>query len=235
MRIIKVNNYEEVSERAAMLIAAQVILKPDAVLGLATGSTPLGTYHRLIDWYRAGRLDFSEVTSVNLDEYVGIDGRNPQSYRYFMEENFFSHINIERERTYVPNGMAENYEEECRAYDANIRGLGGIDLQLLGIGNNGHIGFNEPAEIFTQETHVVDLEESTIQANTRFFASEKEVPGQALTMGMGEIMHAKKVLLIANGAKKAQIIEKAFSGPITPQIPASILKLHGDCTIIYCG
>lgn len=234
MRVIKVKNYEEVSERAALLIGAQVTVKPDAVLGLATGSSPVGTYQKLIEWYQAGHLDFSEITSVNLDEYVGLDGSNPQSYRYFMEQNLFSKINIQRERTYVPNGMAEDFAEACRAYDANIRALGGIDLQLLGIGNNGHIGFNEPADSFTEETHLVDLEESTIQANARFFASGEEVPRQAVTMGIGGIMRAKKVLLIANGAEKAKIIEKALAGPVTPQIPASILKLHADCTIIYC-
>lgn len=234
MRVIKVKNYEEVSEQAAMRIAAQVILKPDAVLGLATGSSPIGTYQRLIGWYQEGRLDFSEITSVNLDEYVGLDGNNPQSYRYFMEQNLFSHINIQRERTHVPNGMAKDFAEECSGYDAKIGALGGIDLQLLGIGNNGHIGFNEPADTFTEETHLVDLLESTIQANARFFASGEEVPKQALTMGMGGIMRAKKVLLIANGAEKAKIIEKALAGPVTPQIPASILKLHADCTVIYC-
>lgn len=235
MRVIKVKNYEEVSERAAMLIGAQVTMKPDAVLGLATGSSPIGTYQRLIAWHQAGRLDFSGVTSVNLDEYVGLDGSNPQSYRYFMEQNLFSGINIAAENTHVPNGLAEDIAEECRRYDAYIRKIGGIDLQLLGIGNNGHIGFNEPEEYFTEETHLVDLKESTIQANARFFDSPKEVPRQALTMGIGGIMRAKKVLLIANGTEKAQMIEKALAGPVTPQIPASILKLHPDCTIIYCG
>lgn len=234
MRVIKVKNYDEVSERAALLIGAQVTLKPDAVLGLATGSSPVGTYQKLIAWHQAGHLDFSEITSVNLDEYVGLDGSNPQSYRYFMEQNLFSQINIKTENTHVPNGLAEDIAEECRQYDAYIRKIGGIDLQLLGIGNNGHIGFNEPADTFTEETHLVDLEESTIQANARFFDSPEEVPRQALTMGIGGIMRAKKVLLIANGPEKAKIIEKALAGPVTPQIPASILKLHADCTIIYC-
>ncbi len=234
MRLIKVKNYDEMSERAAMLIAAQVQLKPDAVLGLATGSSPVGTYQRLVAWYKAGKLDFSEIRSVNLDEYAGLKGTNPQSYRYFMEDNLFSHVNIVKENTYVPDGTAEDLLAECEWYDANIRKLGGIDLQLLGIGNNGHIGFNEPADCFIEGTHLVDLQESTIQANARFFDSPDEVPRQAVTMGIGSIMRAAKVLLIASGETKAKLIEQAFAGPVTPQIPATVLKLHPDCTIIYC-
>lgn len=234
MNVIRVENYEEVSRRAAMLIAAQVLMKPDAVLGLATGSSPIGTYENLAAWHRAGYLDFSRVTSVNLDEYVGLDGSNDQSYRYFMNHNLFSKINIAQERTHVPDGMAADIGKECQAYDAMIAGFGGIDLQLLGIGNNGHVGFNEPADVFTEATHLVDLKEDTIEANARFFASRDEVPKQAVTMGLGGIMRARKVLLIANGKAKAEIIEKAVNGPVTPQVPASILQLHADCTIIYC-
>ncbi len=233
MRIIKAADYEEVSRRAAMLIAAQVLMKPDAVLGLATGSSPVGTYENLVAWHKAGYLDFSGVTSVNLDEYVGLEGTNDQSYRFFMNEHLFSHINIPVERTHVPNGLAADVAAEGKAYDAMIAALGGIDLQLLGIGNNGHVGFNEPADVFTEETHLVDLKEDTIEANARFFASRDEVPRQALTMGLGGIMRAKKVLLIANGEAKARIIERAVNGPVTPQVPASILQLHPDCTIIY--
>lgn len=234
MNIIKVKNYEELSEKASMLISSQIQMKPDCVLGLATGSTPIGTYEKLIQWYEEGKLDFSKVTSVNLDEYVGLDGKSDQSYRYFMEEKLFSKVNIDRKRTFVPNGVAANLEEECEHYDANIKSLGGIDLQLLGIGNNGHIGFNEPEEFFVTGTHVVELGESTIEANARFFDSIDAVPKKAITMGMKGIMQAEKVLLIANGAQKAEIIQKAMEGPVSPQIPASILQLHKDCTIIYC-
>lgn len=234
MRLIKVKNYDEMSERAAMLIAAQVQLKPEAVLGLATGSSPVGTYQRLVAWHKAGKIDFSEIRSVNLDEYAGLDGTNPQSYRYFMEDNLFSHVNIIKENTFVPNGTAEDLTVECEWYDANIKKLGGVDLQLLGIGNNGHIGFNEPADCFIDGTHLVDLEESTIRANARFFNSPDEVPRQAVTMGIGSIMRAAKVLLIASGKEKAELIERAFAGPVTPQIPATVLKLHPDCTVIYC-
>lgn len=233
MRVIKVENYNEVSERAAAMIASQVILQPDCVLGLATGSTPIGTYKKLIQWYNEGKVDFSEVMSINLDEYIGLDGSSEQSYRYFMNHNLFEHININIAKTFVPDGMAKNGEEACSLYDERIKNAGGIDLQLLGIGNNGHIGFNEPSDCFLECTHIVELEESTIAANARFFRSEEEVPKAAITMGMGGIMRAKKVLLIANGAKKAAIIKKALEGPVTPKIPASILQLHSDCTIIY--
>ncbi len=233
MKFYTVENYEKLSRQAANLISAQVIMKPNSVLGLATGSSPLGVYRQLIDWYNKGDLDFSEVTSINLDEYVGLDEENDQSYRYFMQNNFFNHINIKRENTFVPNGCAEDADRECAEYDARIERVGGIDLQLLGIGLDGHIGFNEPADIFVKETHVVDLHESTIRANARFFENEDQVPKQAITMGMVSIMQAKKVLLIANGKAKKEIVEKAFFGPITPTIPASILQLHPDLTVIY--
>ncbi len=233
MKFIEVDSYKKLSRQAANIISAQIIIKPDSVLGLATGSSPLGIYSQLIEWYNKGDVDFSAVTSVNLDEYVGLEGSNEQSYRYFMDHNFFNHINIDKKKTFVPNGVAENLEEECKKYDENIKKLGGIDMQLLGIGLDGHIGFNEPDDYFVKNTHVVDLDESTIKANARFFASESEVPRKAVTLGMISIMQAKKIVLIANGEKKRDIIEKAFFGPITPKIPASILQLHKDLVVIY--
>lgn len=233
MKFVTVDTYEKMSRKAANIISAQVIAKPDCVLGLATGSSPVGTYKQLIEWYKKGDIDFSNVTSINLDEYVGLDGSNDQSYRYFMNVNFFDHINIDKNKTFVPNGCAEDIDAECEAYDARIKEYGGIDLQLLGIGLDGHIGFNEPDDVFTKNTHLVDLDESTIVANARFFESIDDVPRKAVTMGMGGIMNAKKILLVANGANKKEILEKAFFGPITPEIPASILQLHPDVTVIY--
>ena len=234
MKFITVDSYEKLSRQAANIISAQVIIKPDSVLGLATGSSPLGTYRQLIDWYEKGDIDFSECISVNLDEYVGLGGENDQSYRYFMNHNFFHAINIKPENTFVPNGLAEDLAAECEKYDARIADLGGIDLQLLGIGLDGHIGFNEPDDYFVKNTHVVELHESTIKANSRFFENEAEVPRKAVTMGMVSIMQAKKILLIASGKNKRDIVEKAFFGPITPKIPASILQLHPDITVIQC-
>lgn len=233
MKFIKVATYEELSRKAANIINAQVISKPNCVLGLATGSSPLGTYANMIEAYKNGDVDFSEVTSVNLDEYLGLDGTHDQSYRYFMDKNLFSQINIKKENTNIPNGCASDPKAEGERYDALIDSLGGIDLQLLGIGLDGHIGFNEPDEFFEKGTHAVTLDPSTIEANARFFESEADVPRQAITMGMQAIMQAKKVLLIANGSKKWSILEKAFYGPITPQVPASILQLHPDLTVIY--
>ena len=233
MKFITVDTYEKLSRQAANIISAQVILKPDSVLGLATGSSPLGTYKQLIEWYKKGDIDFSKVVSVNLDEYVGLDGASDQSYRYFMNKNFFEHINIDLGNTFVPNGCAVDLAGEGKRYDEHIAELGGIDLQLLGIGLDGHIGFNEPDKYFVKSTHVVDLHESTIKANSRFFANIDEVPKRAITMGMVSIMQAKKILLIASGKEKRDILEKAFYGPITPEIPASILQLHPDITVIY--
>ena len=233
MEFITVKNYEELSKKAANIIASQVILKPSCVLGLATGSSPIGTYEDLSKMCADGDVDFKNVTSVNLDEYVGLDGTHEQSYRYFMDTNLFSKVNIDHSKTYVPNGCAEDIAKEGEDYDNLIASLGGIDLQLLGIGYDGHIGFNEPDEFFTKETHLVKLDESTIDANARFFESRDDVPKSAVTMGMMSIMNAKKVLLIANGASKKEIVEKAFFGPITPQVPASILQLHPDVTVIY--
>ena len=234
MNYIVVDSYKELSRKAAQIIASVVTLKPNCVLGLATGSSPVGTYDRLTEMYENGELDFSRVTSVNLDEYVGLDGTNDQSYRYFMDKNLFDRVNIDKSRTFVPNGLAADPVAEGLAYDEHIKALGGTDLQLLGIGLDGHIGFNEPDTFFTKETHPVKLHESTIEANSRFFASRDEVPTEAISMGMMSIMQAKRVLLIANGAKKKEIMEKAFFGPITPGVPASILQLHPDVTVIYC-
>lgn len=233
MRFYNVDSYEKLSHKTSDIIASQVILKPNCVLGLATGSSPLGTYANLAEKYSRGELDFSEVTSVNLDEYVGLDGTDNQSYRYFMNENLFSKINIDIAKTHVPNGCAEDLDKECKRYDKLIKDLGEIDLQLLGIGLDGHIGFNEPCDKFLKNTNIVTLDSSTIEANSRFFDSVNDVPTKAITMGIGAIMRAKKVLLIANGMNKREIIEKAFFGPITPLVPASILQLHNDLTVIY--
>ena len=231
MKIWHDKNYDAMSDRAAELLAAQVILKPACVLGLATGSSPVGMYRRLAEQYRQGLLDFSAVTSVNLDEYCGLSPEDPQSYRYFMEENLFRHINIRRENTFVPDGLNPDREAVCAAYDARIAALGGVDLQVLGIGNNGHIGFNEPDDHFTVGTHVVALKESTIQANARFFEDISQVPTHAVTMGMGAILQAKRILLLA-GAEKAAIVRQAMEGPVTPHVPASLLQLHPDVTIV---
>ena len=231
MKILHEKNYDAMSARAAELLAAQVLLKPACVLGLATGSSPVGMYRRLAEQYRQGQLDFSAVTSVNLDEYCGLSPEDPQSYRYFMEENLFRHINIRRENTFVPDGLNPDHAAVCAAYDARIAALGGIDLQVLGIGNNGHIGFNEPDDHFTVGTHVVALKESTIQANARFFEDIAQVPTHAVTMGMGAILQAKRILLLA-GAEKAAIVRQAMEGPVTPQVPASLLQLHPNVTIV---
>ena len=233
MNFIKVNTYEELSARAAAIICGQVAMKPNCVLGLATGSSPVGAYKKIAEKNNTGEVDFSNVKSVNLDEYVGLNGDHEQSYRYFMNNNLFKYINIDINNTYVPNGCATDVDAECKAYDALIEKLGGIDLQLLGIGYDGHIGFNEPDTYFEKATHKVTLDSSTIEANSRFFASRDDVPTQAITMGMGGIMSAKKVLLIANGKGKRDIVEKAFFGPITPSVPASILQLPPDLTVIY--
>ena len=232
MRIYEVKNYEELSRKAADIIAAQILLKPDCVLGLATGSTPVGTYQELVRKYENGDLDFSQVSSVNLDEYKGLAEDNDQSYRYFMNHNLFNHVNIDKTRTHVPNGLEADSEKACADYNALIRSMGGIDLQLLGIGGNGHIGFNEPCEEFVCETHCVSLAQSTIEANARFFSSIDEVPKSAYTMGIGNIMSAKQVLLLASGKGKAQAVYDSCFGPVTPHVPASVLQLHQDVVII---
>lgn len=232
MRIIKAKDYYTMSRVAANIISAQIIMKPDCVLGLATGSTPIGTYEQLIRWYNKGDLDFSEVSTINLDEYRGLSPESDQSYRYFMNHNFFDHINIKKENTHVPNGLELDIEKACSDYNNIIRQHGGVDLQLLGLGNNGHIGFNEPGEAFEKETHCVKLAESTVQANSRFFATIDEVPKEAYTMGIKAIMQAKKIVVIVNGPGKAEIIKKAFFGPVTPKVPASVLQLHNDVTLV---
>ena len=213
MRIIEAKDYADMSRKAAGIIAAQVVLKPECVLGLATGSTPIGAYDRL-------------------DEYKGLDRENDQSYYYFMHKHLFDRINIDPARTNVPNGMEPDSGKECRRYEELIASLVGVDLQLLGLGHNGHIGFNEPAEVFDKETHCVDLTESTIEANKRFFASADDVPRQAYTMGIGTIMRARKILVVASGEDKAEIVAKAFYGDVTPAVPASILQMHPDVTVV---
>ena len=232
MKIIKTKDYEQMSRAAANIISAQVIIKPKCVLGLATGSTPIGTYDQLIEWYKKGELDFSEVTSVNLDEYKGLSPENDQSYLYFMNNHLFNHVNIDKSKTFVPNGQESDSAKACADYNKIIADCGGIDLQLLGLGNNGHIGFNEPDSAFAKETHCVSLTQSTIDANARFFASMDEVPKEAYTMGIGNIMQAKKIVVVVSGAGKADIVKQAFFGPITPEVPASILQLHGDVVIV---
>lgn len=231
-RILRGKDYDDMSRIAANVISAQVTLMPECVLGLATGSSPIGTYSQLIRWHEDGLIDFSGVTSVNLDEYVGLDGSDDQSYRYFMNRHLFDHVNINPKNTYVPNGKAFDTKKECERYDQMIHNLGGIDLQLLGLGNNGHIGFNEPADSFAKGTHQVNLTESTIKANSRFFDKTEDVPTQALTMGIGNILQAGKILIVVNGEGKADIVKKAFFGPITPQVPASILQFHKNVTLV---
>lgn len=232
MRIVETKDYNDMSRKAANIISAQVILKPDSVLGLATGSSPIGAYDQLVEWYNKGDLDFSQIRSVNLDEYRGLDRENDQSYYYFMHKHLFDRINIKIENTNVPDGTEPDAEKECRRYEELICSYGGVDLQLLGLGHNGHIGFNEPAASFAAETHCVDLTESTIEANKRFFASADDVPRQAYTMGIGTIMRAKKILVVVSGEDKAEIVAKAFFGEVTPEVPASILQFHPDVTIV---
>lgn len=232
MKIIVAKDYADMSRKAANIISAQIISKPDCVLGLATGSTPIGTYDNLIDWYKKGDLDFSKVSTVNLDEYRGLDHENDQSYYYFMMNHLFKHVNIDLANTHVPNGTEPDADKACTDYEAIVENYGGADLQLLGLGHNGHIGFNEPADDFSKITNCVNLTESTINANARFFEKIEDVPTQAYTMGIGTIMKAKKILLVASGKDKAEIVKKAFFGPVVPQVPASILQFHPDVTIV---
>ncbi len=232
MQIYRAKDYEDMSKKAANIIASQVVLKPDCVLGLATGSTPIGAYKNLVEKYGQGDLDFSQVTTVNLDEYKGLPRENDQSYYYFMHDNLFDHVNVKPENTHLPDGTKEDANEECARYEELIRSLGGQDLQLLGLGHNGHIGFNEPDTVFEKTTHCVDLQESTIEANKRFFASADDVPKQAYTMGIGTIMQAKKILVVVSGEDKADTVAKAFFGPVTPEVPASILQFHKDVILV---
>jgi len=232
VKIILVKDYEEMSYLGSLRIAKEILENPNAVLGLATGSSPLGIYRRLIEMYKNEILDFSKITTINLDEYVGLNQQHQQSYRWFMNNYLFNHINIDINNTYLPNGMAKDLEEEGINYDQQIEQLGGIDLQLLGIGINGHIAFNEPAPELLVGTHVAKLSKSTIEANSRFFNNIEEVPTTALTMGLGQIMRAKQVLLIASGEQKAKALGGLLSGKITTENPATMLQLHRDETVI---
>lgn len=232
MKLIITKNYEELSKKAADEMADIIKSNPKAILGLATGGSPMGMYKELIKMNKEGKVDFSNITTVNLDEYIGLSGDHPQSYRYFMNENLFNHINIDKNNTYVPNGLAKNIEEECKAYDARITELGGTDVQLLGIGNNGHIAFNEPDNELLSGTHLTKLTEDTIKANARFFESIDEVPTQALTMGLGGIMRSKKIIVIASGESKAEAVKAMVSGKISTNMPASMLQMHRNVTVI---
>ncbi len=232
LQIIKVKNYEEMSKEAAKIIAETIKEKPDGVLGLATGSTPIGTYRKLVDMYENGELDFSQLTTVNLDEYRGLTGDNDQSYYYFMHKHLFDHVNLRKDASFLPDGSKANAQEECKRYEELVKNLGYADLQLLGIGRNGHIGFNEPSEVFEVNTHCVKLTDSTIDANKRFFESESDVPREAYTMGIGTIMHARKILVIASGVDKALAVRDSFFGPVTPRVPASILQFHQDVIVV---
>ncbi|MEF9918885.1 MAG: glucosamine-6-phosphate deaminase [Eubacterium sp.] len=232
MKIYKVENYEALSQKAASIIAAQIFLKPECTLGLATGSTPEGLYANLVDWCAMGQLDFSNVCSINLDEYKDLAPDHPQSYRYFMNSHLFDHVNINKENTNVPNGLEKDADKECRRYDAVIESTGGIDLQLLGLGHNGHVGFNEPSDAFDKGTHCVTLTESTLTANARYFDSPEAQPHQAYTMGIKSIMAADKVLLVVNGEAKAKALYDTLCGPVTPQVPASILQFHKNLIVV---
>lgn len=232
MKICETRDYLDMSRKGANVISAQVILKPDCVLGLATGSTPVGVYEQLVKWYRKGDLDFSQVKTVNLDEYRGLPRDHKQSYYYFMNHHLFSKVNLDIRNIHIPDGMEEDWHKECSRYEQLIEELGGIDLQLLGLGRNGHIGFNEPGAQFDPFTRCVDLADSTIEANRRFFSAGEQVPRQAYTMGIKTIMRAGKILLLVSGEEKASILRKVMEGPITPQVPASILQLHPDVTVI---
>jgi glucosamine-6-phosphate deaminase len=232
MKLIRAKDYKDMSRKAANFLSAQVILKENAVLGLATGGTTEGIYEQLVDWYRKGDIDFSGVSTVNLDEYVGLDGSNERSYRYFMNGHLFRHTNIKEKNCHLPDGMAENIDEECLRYDRLIEKLGGIDMQLLGIGENGHIGFNEPDEAFEQMTHCVTLKEKTIAANARYFPGKEDVPRQAITMGIKAIMQARSIVLCASGARKADILRKVLYGPVTPAVPGSVLQMHPRLIVV---
>lgn len=232
MRLIRAKDYADVSRKAANIIASVIQLKPECVLGLATGSSPIGTYKELIAKFESGELDFSKVSTVNLDEYVGLTKDHNQSYAWFMRTNLFDHVNIDQANCNIPDGMNPDAEGECARYDAVIDAFGGADLQLLGLGGNGHIGFNEPGDAFVKNTNMVELTASTIDANKRFFEKREDVPTHAYTMGIGGIMKAKRVLMVVNGKGKAQAVKDCFFGPICPQAPGSILQLHPDFTLI---
>ena len=232
MRIIVCENYEEVSKKAAQMILSQVTLKPNSVLGLATGSTPIGMYENLVKFNKKGDIDFSEVRTFNLDEYYNLPKNNDQSYHYFMHKNLFDHININPANVHIPNGMTDDVNAECKRYDELIKEADGVDIQVLGIGNNAHIGFNEPTVSFEKGTHLVELEESTIEANSRFFDNIGDVPKKAITMGVGSIFKSRKIMLIATGENKAAAIYNTVYGKVAPEVPASILQFHSDIVLI---
>lgn len=232
MEIRIFDTMQQASEAGAEIIAQAMKAKKDTVLGLATGSTPVPMYRELIRRNKSGELDFADVRTYNLDEYVGLDGTHDQSYRYFMNDNLFDHINIDKANTHVPCGNGADHDADAKQYDEMVEAAGGIDVQVLGIGNNGHIGFNEPADVFIKGTHVVNLTESTIDANQRFFARREDVPKQAVTMGVGNIMRAKKVILLAFGKGKAEAVKAMVNGEIDPKVPASILQLHADVVVL---
>lgn len=232
MLIYKTPDYSAMSLKAADILSAQIILNPGSVLGMATGSTPEGLYRHLAERYRAGTLDFSGITTINLDEYIGLPPDHPQSYHYFMRTNLLDHVNVPAENTHVPDGLEPDEARECSRYEAVIQAAGGVDLQLLGMGLNGHIGFNEPGDCFPLDTHSVTLTDSTIQANKRFFEREADVPRRAYTMGIGTIMRARSILVVVSGEAKAQAVRDAFFGPVTPRVPASILQLHPNVTLV---
>lgn len=232
MKIYKAKDYKSLSTKASQIIASQIILKPESVLGLATGSTPEGLYRELTKLYELGVIDFKDITTFNLDEYYGMHRHNPQSYYHYMRKNLLDYINIKKENINIPNGLADDVEKHCDQYEANIKRAGGIDIQILGIGRNGHIGFNEPSDEFKAKTHLVHLQEETIEDNARFFDDIEEVPDKAISMGINTIMSARKILFIANGAGKAQAVYDSLKGPITPQVPASIIQLHKDVTVV---
>jgi glucosamine-6-phosphate deaminase len=232
MRIYRAVDYNDMSRKAANILSAQVILKPNSVLGLATGSSPLGVYRQLVEWYKKGDIDFSEVTTINLDEYAGLEKDDPNSYHRFMKENFWDRVNIKPCNAHIPDGTMAFSEKECRRYDRLIARCGGIDMQLLGLGHNGHIGFNEPGSAFDKDTHLVKLSERTIKANMRFFGRIEDVPRYAYTMGIRSIMQARRILVIASGVGKAEILKAAFFGPVTPLVPASALQLHNNVILV---
>ena len=232
MKVIVKEDYDEISRLAAKMIAEVVKKKPDAVLGLATGSTPVGTYRELIRMHKEDGLDFSRVLTFNLDEYRGLKPDHPASYHYFMRENLFRDINIKPANTHVPDGLGDNIEESCKEYEKAIVKAGGIDIQVLGIGGNGHIGFNEPSSPLSSRTRKQNLDARTIRDNARFFKSMDEVPKSAITMGIGTIMEARQILLLANGGSKADAIARTVEGPVTESVPASVLQRHANATII---
>lgn len=232
MKVITVNNYDEMSHMAAEMLATQIIFKKDSILGLATGDTPLGMYKELIKMYKEGKIDFSGIKTFNLDEYYGLSSTNPQSYHYYMMNNLFNHINVKKENINIPDGTASDVQKECTDYEKRIAASGGVDIQVVGIGVNGHIGFNEPAADFKAETHLVKLNEKTIQSNSRFFNSEDEVPKYAISMGIKTIMQSKNIILLADGISKADAIAKSVKGKIIPSVPASVLQLHNNVTVI---